>query len=145
VNRYFTWYRWLILLGVVGNLAFALPAIFAPDRLVKAMGLLPLASTIWVRNIGILLIDVSVLYAGSALDPRRYPLYSWTVALSRLIASVFFIRVVVFNATSWTEKPEAFLPLLVSDTTIGLVSGCLLYLAFRQDRRERLEPASATR
>jgi hypothetical protein len=122
---------------VAGNLAFALPAIFAPDRLIDAMGLRPVPSTIWVRNIGILLIDVSVLYAGSALDPRRYPLYSWSVALSRLIASVFFIRVVVFNATTWTEKPEAFLPLLLSDTIIGLVSAGLLYLGFRQERQDR--------
>ena len=135
MNPYFKWYRRVVWFGVSANMSFALAALYAPGRLLKAMKLDPVVSTVWLRNVGMLLVNVSLFNAGAAQDPRRYPRYSYFVAAARLIAGLFFFRVAVFNPSSSSERPKAFVPLFVFDTAMGLICAGLLYRGFREDDR----------
>lgn len=105
MNTYLKWYQRVVSFGVLANLSFALVALVAPGRLQRLFGLKPLRETIWLRNVGMLLCLVSIFNAGSAVAPRRYPLYSWFVPLARLIAGSFFFRVAVFNPHGSSERP----------------------------------------
>jgi len=141
-NRYFRWYRRVVLLGAGANLSFAVTALCAPARLQRLMGLKPLAATVWLRNVGMLLVIVSMFNVGAAMSALRYPLYSWFVPIARLIAATFFFRVSYFNPADSSERPRAFLPLFVFDLTMGVVGSVLLALGFRRERQLGRPPPS---
>lgn len=148
LNPYLTWYRRAVWFGITANMSFALTALYAPAKLLKVMRLRPIASTAWLRNVGMLLVVTSIFNAGAARDPRRYPLYSYLVPTARLIAGSFFLGIVARNPQSSSERPRAFAPLFVFDTTMGLVCAALLYLGLREEggnQREELGTASTGR
>src|SRR5262245_1182914 len=109
------------------NLWFCLTAWFAPARILRLMGLEQTTRNVWLRNVGMLLVNVSLFNAVAALDPTRYPLLSYSVAAARLIASLFFLMVSQLGMRSSTERPKAFVPLMIFDFTMGVVCGALLY------------------
>lgn len=119
-------YSRVVWFGIGANMSFALLALYAPARLLKLMGLRQNVTTVWLRNVGMLLVLVSMFNAGSAVAPARYPLYSWFVPIARLIAAAFFFKVRLTNAFNSTEKPRAFLPLGVFDLTMGIICSVLL-------------------
>jgi hypothetical protein len=121
------WYRRIVWLGIGFNLWFAVTSLWAPARIHRFLKLRPLARTIWLRNVGMLLVLVSMFNAGAALDPMRYPLFSYMVAIARLIASFFFFRVAFQNPFHSSDRPRSFLLLAVFDGTFGVVCGGLLY------------------
>jgi hypothetical protein len=137
MNAHLQWYRRVVWFGIVANMSFALTALYAPDKLQKLMGLRRLNATVWLRNVGMLLVLVSMFNAGSAAAPARYPLYSWFVPIARLIASSFFLRIVLFNPNRSSERPQAFLPLGVFDGTMGIICSILLYFGLRHDGQAR--------
>ena len=107
-RRYLTWYCRAVWFGVVMNLWFCLTAWFAPERILRLMGLEQTTRNVWLRNVGMLLVNVSLFNAVAALDPTRYPLLSYSVAAARLIASLFFLMVSQLGMRSSTERPKAF-------------------------------------
>ena len=143
-NAYLTWYRRVVWFGVTANMSFAVTALYAPAKLLKAMRLRPIASTVWLRNVGMLLVVTSIFNAGAARDPRRYPLYSYLVPTARLVAGSFFLGVVTRNPQRSSERPRAFVPLFVFDTTMGAVCAALLYLGLREDEQNELDAATSS-
>jgi len=125
--------------GIFANMSFAVTALYAPQRIQDGLGLRRLVSTVWLRNVGMLLVLVSMFNAGAARAPYRYPLYAWLVAIARLIASFFFFRVAFFNPQSSSERPRTFLTLGIFDLTMGLICGLLLYLGFPDEYRLSLK------
>src|SRR4029078_5411412 len=85
MNKYLKWFRLIVWIGILVNLSVAIPAILAPQLLNITFGLGPEVSDVWLRNVGMLLLSISMFYAGAAADPLRFPAYSWLVTLSRLI------------------------------------------------------------
>jgi hypothetical protein len=126
-RQYLTWYRRAVWFGVVMNLWFCLTAWFAPERILRKMGLDQTTRNVWLRNVGMLLVNVSLFNAVAALDPTRYPLLSWSVAAARLIASSFFLQVSQLGLRRSTERPKAFAPLMIFDFTMAVVCAGLLY------------------
>jgi hypothetical protein len=125
--------------GIVANMSFALLALYAPGRLLSIMGLKKDISTVWLRNVGMLLVLVSLFNAGAAAAPRRYPLYSWLVPIARFIAASFFFEVARLNPFNSSERPRAFIPLGVFDLTMGIICSVLLHRGLsREDRLGRL-------
>lgn len=133
LNPYLRWYRRAVWFGVTANMSFALTALYAPQRLLKVMKLRPITSTIWLRNVGMLLVVTSLFNAGAARDPRRYPLYSYLVPTARTIAGMFFLGVATRNPHSSSERPRAFVPLFAFDTTMGVICAGLLYRGLREE------------
>jgi FtsH-binding integral membrane protein len=129
-----SWYRCVVWFGIGANLSFAGLALYAPARLLKLMGLRQDVTTVWLRNVGMLLVLVSMFNAGSALAPTRYPLFSWMVPIARLIAAAFFFEVYLTNAFNSTEKPRAFVPLGIFDLTMGIICSLLLRRGLAEER-----------
>src|SRR3569833_3247739 len=125
-NPALDWYRRIVWIGIGVNLWFAFQALYAPSRILNGLGLKELPATIWLRNVGMLLVQVSMFNAGSALDPTRYPLYSWFVPIARLIASFFFFLVGFFNPLNSSERPHSFFWLAITDFSFGTVCAFLL-------------------
>src|SRR5947209_1958538 len=121
-----TWYRRVVAVGIGWNLLFAYMALYAPPHIQSFLKLRPLRRTIWLRNVGMLLVLVSLFNAVSVVDPLRYPLLSWTVPAARLIASSFFFRVAFQNPWYSSDRPASFLLLATFDGTFGLVCAALL-------------------
>jgi hypothetical protein len=134
MKGYLRWYSRVVWFGIVANMSFALLALYAPARLLGLMGLRQDISTVWLRNVGMLLVLVSMFNAGSAVAPARYPLYSWFVPIARVIAASFFFEVSRFNSFNSSEKPRAFVPLCVFDLTMGVICGILLRLGLAQEQ-----------
>jgi hypothetical protein len=138
MNPYLTWYRRAVWFGVFANLAFCLTAWFAPERILKGLRLQQTSNNIWLRNVGMLLVNLSLFNAVAALDPRRYPLVSWAVPIARLIAAFFFFQVSLADLRGSTERPRSFLPLLVFDFSMGIICSVLLYLGLPAESRFKL-------
>ncbi|HEY6271670.1 MAG TPA: hypothetical protein VIX19_06700 [Terriglobales bacterium] len=84
------WFGRIVWIGILVNLCFAIPAIFAPDMLLAGLGLPPQTSLLWLRNAGDLLLTLCIFYVPSAIAPGRYPTHTKLVVLSRWIASAFW-------------------------------------------------------
>ncbi len=140
MNRYVRWYSFAVWFGIAMNLAFCLTAWFAPERILKALQLKPRTNTVWLRNVGMLLVNLSMFNAGAAIDPLRYPLYAWLVPAARLIAAFFFFQISLADLRHSTERPKSFITLMVFDFSMGVICSALLWLGRvgRSAPRERL-------
>jgi mono/diheme cytochrome c family protein len=123
MNKFLKWFRLIVWIGILVNLSVAIPAILAPQLLNISFGLGPEVSDVWLRNVGMLLLSISMFYAGAAADPLRFPAYSWLVAISRLIAAVFWLY--MMRVTSYPALMRQF---LFADLAFGVVLSLLLQL-----------------
>ncbi len=106
-------------IGIVLNLAFAIPLLFAPESLLNLFGI-PIGQLIWPRFAGGLLIILSCFYAPMVVDLDRFRILAWLQILpARLFGTVFFLTAVIgFGA------PVGFIAGALVDGTIMLA---LLY------------------
>jgi len=107
----------VVWLGVVLNLAFALPLLVVPDALMEALGLAPVPG-LWPRFSGLLLVILSVFYVPATIDFRRYELFAWLAVFpARTFGAVFFaVAVFLFG------QPFGFLIGTVIDGTVAILS-----------------------
>ena len=126
MNRYLTWFSLVVWVGILVNASFWVPALVAPNVVINTFNLDGDFWTIWLRNVGMLLLLVGLFNALAAVAPTRYPLLSWFVVLSRLIAASFFLEVWLFNSLHSSDRPEVFMFLFITDFTFGIVKGVLL-------------------
>jgi hypothetical protein len=84
------WFGRALWVGIVGNLAFAIPLLVAPDTMLARIGLPAASPATWVRLSALLSATVSVFYVPAALDPDRYRAVAWLAVASRLAGAVFF-------------------------------------------------------
>jgi len=85
-------FRLLVWLGILVNLAFALPALFAPHWVADLLGTTTLDFTyLWLGNAGLLLIQLSLFMLPAAEDPEHYHVYAWWTVFGRLAGAVFWL------------------------------------------------------
>ena len=90
INKYAIWFGRVVWLGILANLALALPTLFIPDQML-AMSSLPSASpTMWPSFAALLLILLSLFYMPAAIRPLYYPPVSWLTVGARLAGVLFF-------------------------------------------------------
>jgi hypothetical protein len=77
-------------LGIVANLALAIPTIAAPARVLALTGLPPATPLMWAQFSAVLLMILSLFYIPAAIDPNRFRAVAWLAVLSRLIGVVYF-------------------------------------------------------
>jgi hypothetical protein len=114
------WFGRIVWIGIIFNLCFALPAIFAPDMLLASLDMPPETSLLWLQNVGMLLLTLCIFYAPSAVAPGRYPTHTKLVVLARWIASVFWLVLLRQSAPASVVRS-----LLLADLTIAVL---LLFL-----------------
>jgi hypothetical protein len=85
------WFRRVLWLGIVANLALAVPTLLVPERIIVLTRLPPASPVLWVQFSGLLLILLSVFYMPAAIDFVRYRATAWMAVGSRLAGVIFFV------------------------------------------------------
>ena len=89
-SRSAVWFGRVVWLGILANLALAVPTLLVPERLMAMAGLPPASPLMWVRFSAWLLILLSFLYIPGAIDPYRHRLAAVLSVTSRLAGVLFF-------------------------------------------------------
>lgn len=126
-------FRIVVCLGVLVNAGFWVPALFAPQVINDILGVDPDYYTVWLRNVGMVLLLVSITNAAAAIDPRRYELFAWLVVIGRYIAALFFFEIWVFDALESSDKPDVFMWFFLIDASLGTIKSLLLYFGLYRE------------
>ena len=126
------WFRRVVWLGIIANLALALPTIAAPDQMLAFSRLPTVTPHLWVRFAGVLLILLSAFYAPAAMDPDRYRANAWLAVVSRLVGVVFFFG-----------EPAAYRVMGLVDLVFFVPEAALLLIATRGEAAAPKAPAAA--
>ena len=125
------WFRRVVWIGIVANLALALPTLAAPAQMIEMAGLPTAGTDIWPRFSALLLILLSVFYIPAGQDIDRYRPVAWFAVASRLAGVVFFIGEPNYRLFMYFDL-VFFVPLAI-----------LLVLAVRGVRGQQTEAAVA--
>ena len=85
------WFQRVVSIGILANLALAVPTLVAPERMIAFSNLPPASPLVWSQFAALLLILLSAFYVPAALDPTRYALVAWMAVGARLAGVVFFV------------------------------------------------------
>lgn len=128
MSRYSSISRWkfrhalIVWLGILMNMGFVIPLLFAPTWFLDFFGL-KAEPLIWPRFAGLLLLILSVFYIPATLDLDRYRIFAWLSVFPSRTFGVLFFSFMVFLA----HQPTAFLLGVVLDGSIGIASlWCLI-------------------
>ena len=107
----------------------ALSFIFAPQWYLDFFGLPDGGgSVIWMRQAGLLLLFVSILYLPGGIDPSRYTWNTYFAVLVRMSIGLYWLWL-VFSA----GQTPAFLKFRILDCSYAVLNGILLWLALKAD------------
>jgi len=137
MNNSLKWFRQVVWVGILANVAFCVCALFGDPRgMLGALSLGESHSTVWLFNYSVLLLILSCFYVPAARDPIRYRANAWLLVFGRLVpATTFFVGV------GFGFMPHGFLLLGAGDATIGVLElWLLLMLEARQRELEEAEP-----
>ena len=128
MNRHQSISRWklrhslIVWLGIVLNMGFVIPLLFAPAWFLDLFGLRA-EPLIWSRFSGLLLAIISVFYIPAIIDIDRYRIFAWLSVFPSRSFGVLFFSIMVFLA----HQPAAYLLGVALDGSIGIASlWCLI-------------------
>jgi hypothetical protein len=85
------WFKRVLWIGIVANVALAVPTLIAPARVMAFAGLPPATPLLWPRFAAWLLLLLSAFYVPAGIDPIRYRATAWSAVGARLAGVVFFL------------------------------------------------------
>jgi len=131
MNRFLPRFNRVVLIGALINIfGMALPFIFAPQWYLDYFGLPGGgASIVWMRQAGLLLFLVSVLYIPGGIDPFRYSLNAKFAIFGRTTIGLYWIWLVLFE-----DRTRAFLQFGFFDFGYAIFNGIFLYLLLREEK-----------
>ena len=86
-----TWFRRIMWVGIIANLALAIPTMAAPSAMIEMTGLPTATPDLWPRFSALLLVLLSVFYMPAGIDIDRYRATAWFAVASRLAGVLFFM------------------------------------------------------
>ena len=116
------WFSRVVWLGIVCNLALAVPTLVAPEQTMMLTGMPPASPLLWPQFSALLLVLLSIFYIPAALDFARYQITAWCTVASRLAGVIFFVGF----------QPAAYHVLGYFDLVFFIPEAVLLTLAFKQ-------------
>ena len=131
-NPWVNWFRLVVWLGILANLSFAVPSLFAPEWILGQMQFDPPRPLIWFQDAGGLLFLLTLMFIPAAIDPFRYKFNAAVLVIGRLAFGVFWFWQVLFNG-----YPGPYYTLAYTDSGLGVV---LLLLYLPMLRYEYLRP-----
>ena len=137
-NPHVRWFKLAMYLGILANLLFALPAIFAPYWLLRLFGLPWTKDVIWLRDAGGLLFFLSLMYLGAAREPFRYRLNARLAVLGRIAFAAFWFWMVFY-----ADLPRAFLALGIGDAIVAIIQVVTYVLMMRHEYLQPEVPEDA--
>ena len=123
MNPFLEWYRRVLALGIVANLAFFV-GIFAAPRPILEFLEIPIPPLIWPRAVVMLVVLISLAYIPGWIDPVRYRWGAYYTIAARAAGSSFFVTQV------WLGNARGFLNLALYDFSFGAVEGMLLFVGY---------------
>ncbi len=128
MNKFVKWFNIAIFIGVLINiLGMALPFIFAPQWYLDWFGLPGGGgSVIWMRQAGLLLFFISILYLPGGRDPMRYSLNAKFAVLVRMVIGSYWLWLVFVEG-----QTRAFLIFGILDCVYAVFNGILLWLIIK--------------
>jgi hypothetical protein len=115
------WFMRVLWLGILSNLALAVPTVLAPARMIELTGLPQATPLVWPQFAGLLLILLSIFYMPAGIDFVRYRVTAWSAVGSRLAGVIFFVGV----------QSREYHMLGYFDLVFAVPEAILLTLAFR--------------
>jgi hypothetical protein len=113
MNAHARWFGRAMWLGIVADWVLAVPTIFAPEAVLRTLGLRPTGDPVWTAFAALLVFLLSLFYIPAAVNPYRYRFNAWMAVFSRPPGVLFFL---FLNA--------GYYP------TFGLVDGSLFIIQF---------------
>jgi hypothetical protein len=86
-----TWFQRVMWLGIIGNVALALPTLLWPAQMLALSRFPTAVPLVWVRFSSLLLILLSSFYVPAAIDCRRARVSAWLATAGRLAGVLFFL------------------------------------------------------
>lgn len=128
MNSYVKWLGRVVFVGVLINIVgMALPFIFAPQWYLDFFGLPGGGgSVIWMRQAGLLLLFISILYIPGGCDPIRYSLNAKLGVAVRMVIGLYWLYLVYVEGHT-----RAFIQFGILDTGYAGLNGILLWKALR--------------
>lgn len=129
MNKFVKWFNVVTFIGVLINiLGMALPFVLAPQWYLDWFGLPGGGgSVIWMRQAGLLLLFISILYLPGGSDPIRYSLNAKFAVLVRMTIGSYWLWLVFVEGQS-----RSFLIFGAIDCMYAIFNGILLWLATKQ-------------
>ena len=120
------WFRFSVGLGLAVNLAFLLPALFAP-RFLESLAPFGVTNTVhWVQSVALLLAVVTAMYVPVITDPFRYLLVTVFVVAGKFAMGLLFLAGVLFM-----NYPTGMSYLAGTDLVLSGIQAVLLYQMLR--------------
>lgn len=120
------WLKRVIWLGILANLALALPTMAAPDFMIDFVGLPTATPVLWPRFAGLLLVILSVFYTPAATDLDRYRIVAWFAIASRAAGVLFFVPQATYRMLGYFDLaflvPELLLLLVAVNSATGSIT-----------------------
>ena len=120
------WLKRVIWLGILANLALALPTLAAPDMMMEFVRLPTATPLLWPRFAALLLILLSVFYAPAGTDLDRYRIVAWLAIGSRAAGVLFFLPQATYRLFGYFDLaflvPELLLLLVAINSTTARVT-----------------------
>jgi hypothetical protein len=122
MNRSLVWYRRLLWSTAIAHFGLAAVIFGSPDVLGMVFGLERIElSYVWLGSFAMLLCSLALGCLVIASAPARYAAMAWLAALEKLMASAFWVFLIVDP-----QYGLSFLPFLILDAFIGVASVVLL-------------------
>jgi hypothetical protein len=136
MNKHVKWLNRAVFVGVLINIfGMALPFIFAPQWYLNWFGLPGGGgSVVWMRQAGLLLFCVSILFVPGGHDPQRYRWNAIFAVLVRMTIGLYWLWLVFIEG-----RTRAFLIFGIFDCTYAVFNWILLWLALK-DEAPRISP-----
>ena len=116
------WFRFSVGLGLAVNLAFLLPALFAP-RFLESLAPFGVTNTVhWLQSVAVLLAVITAMYVPVMADPFRYLLVTVFVVAGKFAAGLLFLAGVLFM-----NYPSGMRYMAGTDLVLSSIQTVLLY------------------
>ncbi len=120
------WFKRVMWLGILANLALALPTIAAPDYMIELTRLPTATPVLWPRFAGLLLVILSVFYTPAGTDIDRYRIVAWFAIGSRAAGVLFFLPQATYRMFGLFDGvflvPQLLLLIVALQSTAGAVA-----------------------
>jgi len=142
MSKYRKWFHVAIAIGVVANIVLmALPFIVAPQWYLDHFGLPGGgASIVWMRQAGLLLFFISILYLPGGRDPFRYTMNAYFAVVVRMSIGLYWFWLVYAEG-----RTRMFLRFGAADCLYAIFNAYLLWKVMKEGNDARGEAALSNR
>lgn len=128
MNSYAKWFNRLVIIGVFINiLGMALPFVFASQWIMDWLGLPGGGgSIVWMRQAGLLLFYISLLYLPGGRDPYRFDWNAKFAVLVRMTIGLYWFFLVFVEG-----RTKSFLIFGFIDVPLAIIQAYILWQVFK--------------